>query len=170
MINVIKNFITSYNNFNKSNKSKGDFCRKCSSKVYNSGVLNKNFGKTTTYGFKKGVENYSSINFKGINNPNYNINLSDEERINNRDTIENLNWRKLIYERDNYKCIICGTKKNGLAAHHLDGYSEFKDKRYNLNNGVTLCTDHHKDYHKQFKYKNSTREKFNNYIFNLFEI
>ena len=41
-------FKTSVNNYYKSNKSKGDFCRKCSLKMYNSGALNVNYGKKIT--------------------------------------------------------------------------------------------------------------------------
>ncbi|WNM55253.1 hypothetical protein CoNPh26_CDS0166 [Staphylococcus phage S-CoN_Ph26] len=55
--------------------------------------------------------------------------------------------------------------QNGyLHAHHLDGYHWCKDKRYDLNNGVTLCKDHHFNFHKQYGYKNNTKEQFEEYL------
>lgn len=32
-------------------------------------------------------------------------------------------------------------------AHHLDGWANFPDQRYDLDNGVTLCTQHHDEFH-----------------------
>lgn len=155
-------FTTSYNNYNKQNKTKGDFCRKCSLKVYNSGESNINFGKSLECGFKKGELNYASINFKGENNPNYNPNLTYEDRLRNRDLTENINWRNEVFRRDNFKCTICDNKE--IEAHHLNGYTEFKESRFNINNGVTLCKNCHKSYHKTKGYKNATQEKFKEYL------
>lgn len=160
--NCNNTFKTYWYNYTNANKSKGDFCRECSLKVHNSGVNNPNYGKKLDCGFKKGAENYAAINLKGSNNPNYNPNLTNEERLTNRDTIENINWRKSVYQRDDYKCTICG-ESHTLEAHHLNSYTNFKDMRFDINNGVTLCKNHHKDYHLKFGYKDSTIEKFNEY-------
>ena len=107
-------------------------------------------------------ENLGYINFKGKNNPNYNSNLTDEERVKNRDLIENINWRNLIFKRDNYKCKICENKK--IEAHHLNSYTNYPQERFNINNGITLCKDCHKSYHKTKGYKNATKEKYEEYI------
>lgn len=156
------NFITSYYNYNRSNKTKGDFCRKCSMEVYNSGENNSNFGKRLECGFKNGELNYASIHFKGSNNPNYNPNLTDEERTKNRDLVENINWRISVFKRDNFKCVIC--EDNKIEAHHLNSYSRFKEQRFDINNGVTLCINCHKSYHKTKGYINATKEKYEEYI------
>ena len=34
----------------------------------------------------------------------------------------------------------------------------------NINNGITLCKDCHKSYHKTKGYKNATKEKYEEYI------
>lgn len=101
----------------------------------------------------------------GKNSPSYKSSITDEERIFkrtlNKDKLNS--WRKKIFERDDYKCAVCN--QNGyLHAHHLDGYHWCKDKRYDLNNGVTLCKDHHFNFHKQYGYKNNTKEQFEEYL------
>jgi len=54
-------------------------------------------------------------------------------------------WRKKIYSRDNHKCQWPGcdqTKK--LQAHHIYRWVDFPGLRYHINNGITLCKNHHK--------------------------
>jgi len=63
-------------------------------------------------------------------------------------------WRKRVFERDNYTCKECGDKTGGnLEAHHIVPFSiiyrEYKligkeDYLYDLDNGLTLCTNCHK--------------------------
>jgi hypothetical protein len=53
-------------------------------------------------------------------------------------------WRKEVWCRDNYKCKISNEDCNGkLEAHHILGYTEYPELRYNINNGITLCHAHH---------------------------
>lgn len=49
-----------------------------------------------------------------------------------------------VIERDHFKCVICGTERN-LTAHHIIDRSLFADSEYSyqLDNGVTLCPEHH---------------------------
>ena len=48
------------------------------------------------------------------------------------------NFRKSIFERDNYKCQECGTNKH-LCAHHIKGRSEYPELSYDPSNVITLC-------------------------------
>tara|TARA_R110000868_G_C10682064_1_gene747590 strand:+ start:78 stop:794 length:717 start_codon:yes stop_codon:yes gene_type:complete len=161
-------FETSINNYNKANKTKGDFCRKCSLKVYNSGELNNNYGKVLKCGFKKGNDNYTiTHNRIGVFNNKWNNNLTDVDRLANRSRAckENKRWRKSVFIRDSYTCIICkDNEKTNLQAHHLNGYSDYKNDRYNIDNGATLCKYCHKSYHKKFGLKNSSKDKFEMYL------
>jgi hypothetical protein len=50
-------------------------------------------------------------------------------------------WSKAIRNRDK-KCIICGSEES-LNAHHILSYKLWKDIRYDLKNGITLCTKCH---------------------------
>jgi len=53
-------------------------------------------------------------------------------------------WIKTIFQRDNFTCQWPGcNKKNKLNAHHINKWSDFPGLRYNLNNGITLCKQHH---------------------------
>ena len=103
----------------------------------------------------------------GENNPNYNPNLTDEERLKNRYRMSDGSfrvWANLIKDRDNYTCQICGKSPSGnLNAHHLNGWNAFPEQRFDLDNGVTLCNDCHKDFHSQYGYGDNTREQFDEY-------
>lgn len=101
---------------------------------------------------------------RGETNPNYNPHLTDEERIENRDTLKNIKWREKVYERDNYTCQKCGEYGGRLNAHHLNGYHWDKKNRFNINNGVTLCVDCHKEYHLIFGAKNSTKNDYYRWV------
>ena len=55
---------------------------------------------------------------------------------------EHLEWRQKILERDNYKCVICSKGPKYLNAHHLLP-SEFHKYEHDVDNGITLCPQHH---------------------------
>jgi len=62
-------------------------------------------------------------------------------------------WRKSVYERDNYSCQKCGARSgNGHAVelhpHHIKPFASYPDLRYEVSNGVTLCKDCHRKEHK----------------------
>lgn len=103
---------------------------------------------------------------RGENNPSWNPNLTNEDRERRRRTQEGNqeDWRKQVYERDNYVCQCCGQRGGRLNAHHLDGYNWCKERRFDVGNGVTLCEDCHKAFHKQYKYKNNTEQQFREFM------
>lgn len=54
------------------------------------------------------------------------------------------NWRKNVWERDDFKCKIRDNNCGGrIEAHHILGWTNYPDLRYNINNGITLCRNHH---------------------------
>lgn len=59
-----------------------------------------------------------------------------------------------------FKCH-CG---GDLQAHHLDGYHWCVDRRYEINNGVTLCKECHYLFHNKYGNKNNTIEQFNEFF------
>lgn len=109
---------------------------------------------------------------RGEDHYKWNPNLTDEERLANmtRTSINEYNrWRFSVYKRDNYRCSICGcsnTPNHPLNAHHLNGWSVFIDQRYDIDNGVTLCEQHHKHFHSIYGYGNNTKEQFIEFIEN----
>lgn len=105
----------------------------------------------------------------GVNAHNYNPNLTDEERELKRYYIGKESygkWRKSVFEKDNYSCDICGLKGR-INAHHLDGWNWCRDKRTDIDNGITLCENHHKEFHKIYGSGNNTKEQYEDFKKNI---
>lgn len=64
-----------------------------------------------------------------------------------RNSKETENWRKAVFERDNYTCCCCGELGGHLHAHHIVPFSVDKLLRHDINNGQTLCRECHKMVH-----------------------
>ena len=91
--------------------------------------------------------------------------LSEEYRIEHR-IIEGYNtWKRKVLERDNYTCQKCN-KKEHLAAHHIENYSEKEELRTDINNGITLCVECHKEFHKEFGNKNNNKKQIDIFLNN----
>jgi hypothetical protein len=68
-----------------------------------------------------------------------------------------------IYERDSYTCLLCKKIGGRLHAHHLDNWSQFKEKRYDFDNIVCLCIKCHRAFHSEYGTRNNTKEQFEKY-------
>ena len=68
-----------------------------------------------------------------------------------RTSLEYVNWRKNVFERDNYTCQVCGKVGGTLNAHHIKSFALHKKLRLDVNNGITLCEKCHKEVHKKEK-------------------
>jgi 5-methylcytosine-specific restriction endonuclease McrA len=55
-------------------------------------------------------------------------------------------WRAKVFKRDNFTCKHCGIQKD-LQAHHIIEWSKDESKRFDVNNGITLCIDCHGKVH-----------------------
>lgn len=72
-----------------------------------------------------------------------------------RKSFEMREWRRMIFKRDNYTCVICKQKKRELNADHIKPFSLFPALRFDLENGRTLCVECHRKtptYGKNLKY------------------
>jgi len=86
-----------------------------------------------------------------------------------RNNIEYKDWRRQVFERDNYTCQVCGVRGGSLHAHHINNFSDNPELRLDLNNGVTICKDHHSPYvfasfHNLYGKNNNTYEQLKEYI------
>lgn len=73
-------------------------------------------------------------------------------------------WRKKVFERDNYTCKKCGDDTGGnLNAHHILRKALYPHLVFDVNNGITLCEPcHDKTFHHE--------DKFVDYFFGLLGI
>lgn len=67
-----------------------------------------------------------------------------------RKSIEFTLWRKIIFQRDNFTCQECGARSgNGkrieLHSHHKKSFANFPELRFDIDNGITLCKNCHKE-------------------------
>ncbi|MBU0958537.1 MAG: hypothetical protein KKB31_01200 [Nanoarchaeota archaeon] len=57
-------------------------------------------------------------------------------------------WSDLVKQRDEYQCIKCNSGENP-EAHHINGINENIYLAWDLDAGITLCKDCHKEVHKE---------------------
>lgn len=58
-------------------------------------------------------------------------------------------WRKSVFERDDYVCQYCLVRGGTLRAHHILSFSKHPEKRFDVDNGITLCHScHYKEHTK----------------------
>lgn len=70
------------------------------------------------------------------------------ENVRIRSSKEYADWRLSVFKRDNFTCQICDDAKGGnLQAHHLSFFASDIEKRFDINNGVTLCEECHRKIH-----------------------
>lgn len=95
-------------------------------------AIKKQWQEGKTNGFKKGKLHWNWKN--GATNERQRIESSKEYK----------NWRKSIFERDDYTCVFCGIHGGNLNADHIKPFSLFPKLRLELDNGRTLCLDCHR--------------------------
>ena len=108
---------------------------------------------------------WKRVQVQGKNNPAYKPELTDEYRqqyIEDKRVGSKMDeWRKQVFERDNYTCQHCGKETHNNRAHHKDGYNWCIDRRHDVDNGVTLCKECHDEFHHIYGYGNNTEQQFN---------
>ena len=51
-------------------------------------------------------------------------------------------WQQMVFERDNFACVVCKSKEK-IEAHHIKSWAKYPKLRYNVDNGETRCIKHH---------------------------
>lgn len=99
-----------------------------------------NYGKAISFA-KKGKPN---LNLRGSKHHNWQGGLAKRNKTERQlamETLEYKEWRRSVFCRDNYQCVLCGSTK--LEAHHINNWSDYPELRFSIDNGVTVCKNHH---------------------------
>lgn len=57
-------------------------------------------------------------------------------------------WGIDVKDRDGWQCVICKEYgRNKVRAHHIFNKQFYPKLRFNVNNGITLCSKHEKECH-----------------------
>lgn len=102
-------------------------------------------GKKTI--FKKGDSRVS-----GPNNSNWKGGITPKNKI-LRKSSEWKNWRKSVFEKDNYVCQSCGVNNDKLEPHHLFSFKDNPEYIFEVWNGQTLCRECHVHLHNELGWR-----------------
>ena len=87
--------------------------------------------------WNKGIE---WISFRGENHPRWKGGKRGEDYLARRRF--RVTIQKTIFERDNYTCQMCGSKKD-LQVDHIQSWAKYIELRFDINNCRTLCSSCH---------------------------
>ena len=86
-----------------------------------------------------------------------------------RATHEYRQWRASVFYRDNYTCAKCGARNGSgksieVNAHHINNWRDNPDKRYDIDNGITLCEECHNKFHSIYGKRNNNISQINEFL------
>lgn len=118
-----------------------------------------------------GVENYGALwskQHKGELSPVWKGSDVKHERT-ERQLPEYRDWRKNVFDRDKYTCQCCGARNgNGkyirLEAHHIYNWKKYPEKRFDTNNGITLCQGCHLNFHTIYGKLNNDSKQLEEFL------
>lgn len=106
-----------------------------------------NKGRSLSEETKEKISNSLEGKLVGRENPNWKGGADTEaQRIRRKIWGSRIlkKWRKQVFERDNYKCQLCGKCSDGdLQAHHIIPLREAPNLVLDVGNGITLCESCH---------------------------
>lgn len=90
--------------------------------------------------WNKGMKGYNA----GENNPRWVKDRSMLKKCDRQSGSAYTFWRMEVYKRDNFRCKMSnGECSSKIEAHHILTWKESPELRYEISNGITLCTKHH---------------------------
>lgn len=111
-------------------------------KAWNKGLKGYNKGHIVTEETREKIRQSkigkNNYNWKGGVTPLY-------KKLRNSQKYKN--WRKLVFERDDYACQSCDATKAVLHPHHIKSWAKHPELRFKVCNGLTLCEGCHGKVH-----------------------
>ena len=86
---------------------------------------------------------HSLLSPRGENHHNWKGGVSEQNRS-IRNSLEYKLWRTAVFERDNFTCTFCGVRGEKIHADHIKPFATFRELRFEISNGRTLCVPCHK--------------------------
>ncbi len=83
----------------------------------------------------------AKILHSGSNNPNWKGGNTTQEKLERRKFQQTI--QKEVLKRDNYTCQICKQRGGYLQVDHIQGWAEYVELRFSMDNCRTLCMDCH---------------------------
>ena len=86
---------------------------------------------------------------KGKNHPKW---IKDRTKLKSKrmsTSPEVKTWRLSVFARDNFTCVICNKVGGKLNAHHILSWENYPNRRFDINNGITMCYSCHKEFHRK---------------------
>ena len=120
-------------------------CKKCEQRRFNPPT-----GKPNTGRFTKGniAWNKSTKGIMKANSGSFKKGCISIKKIGNggRGSINDKEWKRLVFEKDGYMCQECFSNNN-LHAHHVKNWNDYPELRFEISNGLTLCEKCHMTFH-----------------------
>lgn len=81
---------------------------------------------------------------------------------------EYVRYRNAVIEKDNGKCVVCGSTQD-IEVHHIYSFAIYIADRFDANCGICLCSNHHKNgvpgsFHTMYGMWNTTPEQLEEYV------
>lgn len=74
-----------------------------------------------------------------------------------RSSADYINWRKAVFQRDNWTCQFCEQRGGQLEADHIKPFAYFPELRLDITNGRTLCQSCHRKTPTYAKHPNNLK-------------
>jgi len=116
-------------------------------------------------------------NRKGINSGKWKggcCNTNKQKMSAIRKSVIGYAWERDVKLRDNLTCKKCGSVGHrnqyyrivGVSAHHVYNFYDYPNKRFDLNNGITLCVKCHEEFHDKYGYRHTNKNQLTRFIKN----
>ena len=121
-----------------------------------------------THGFQTGrpsvFKGKERPNLRGENHWNWKGGTSPQAKI-FKAKIEYRLWREAVFARDNWTCQRCEIRgKKELHPHHIQNFAQYPELRTSIENGITLCIDCHRGFHRIYGQKDNTKEQLEKFL------